>query len=894
MQFFKESSFEQQCFSAIHNGLVLDAAEVINDRRSISGQQYGRVPAGIIRDVLLAPDLKADPRGFRISNAYITGHLGLDHAVLRCALAFMHCYFEHPPSFRDMSVPSLDIAEATFVPGMSLSRTVVRSDMNMAGLRSTGTMDARGMQAGAVNLSDADLQVSAGTCLALDGATLSGRLLLNGATSVGAVSARNAVMDELDLTGARLSNADGEALNLTGATIKGKVSLSKVCTAGAVSAFGAHLGQLDLTRACLRADPGTALELSGAVVEGTAFCFDMKVAGAVNAADSSFNELILTRATLESQGGRGRTLNLARVRVKGSATLTGLASTGTIFMFGAQVGQLDMRDVTATAGEGTAVEVSKIEVRGTADCSGMRTTGSVHAADAQFAQLKLQNAVLHREDGVAANFARVKVSGKSSLTGLKAFGQFTAQDAEFGSFLDFDGARFVNSQSEALKIDGARIGGGVTLRHVFALGKVSATGLRPRSLEISSTKIQGPPGDVSLDLSGANVTDLTLVKDAAFHGTFRAVGARFSQLSIGSTSFFAPDFLTPDGDPCSAASASVVRSGQPPAAEDPGGVSAGDVALHLDQTVVAGDAVLDGICAKGEVRAIGANVQGKLVIDGGTRLQKGNSGNGKSHALGLDLATIQVLMLKRFTAEGGLNFRATKIRALYVDDDVDPGNPLPDISSAQGWELGSVHGYLHADRQRTQDWLDTMKPNGRNFTRWWSGEEFVSQPWKEMAKVFEQSGQPAAARKLRYEAAKRTTQFAPAWSKPLRWLYLAFTGYGYYPLIAIAWLIAIGLAVFILASTQASDFTPTEASASLSQGVPVTGASSEPPARYPQFQPALFAVETAVPAADTGQARAWRVTGNSWLPIVLGAFKAFGWLLTALLLAGITGLLRKD
>lgn len=39
---------------------------------------------------------------------------------------------------------------------------------------------------------------------------------------------------------------------------------------------------------------------------------------------------------------------------------------------------------------------------------------------------------------------------------------------------------------------------------------------------------------------------------------------------------------------------------------------------------------------------------------------------------------------------------------------------------------------------------------------------------------------------------------------------------------------------------------------------------------------------------------AWRVTGDAWLPLLLASLNAFAWLLTALLLASIAGLLRKD
>ena len=37
----------------------------------------------------------------------------------------------------------------------------------------------------------------------------------------------------------------------------------------------------------------------------------------------------------------------------------------------------------------------------------------------------------------------------------------------------------------------------------------------------------------------------------------------------------------------------------------------------------------------------------------------------------------------------------------------------------------------------------------------------------------------------------------------------------------------------------------------------------------------------------------WQITGNAWIAILLAAIKGFSWILTALLLAGVTGLLRK-
>lgn len=905
MQVFRQPGADRRCRHALRSGAIFDA-ETLEDRKAISGREYGRVPAHVIADILLAPGVKAGPGGFHISNAYIAGHLVLHHAVLKFPVTFTHCHFEHAPSFSDMSVPGLGLAGETVVPGLTLCRAVINSDLNLAGLRSTGTVDASGMQAGSVDLSAARLHVRSGTCLVLDGSTLRGKLNLRAAESAGSISACDITVDEMDAAGAILSNADGEVLNFTRAVIKGSASLSTIRATGTVSAFAANVGQLDLAGARLQAGSGTALELSRAVVAGTAFCSRATVTGAVNAADASFGELVLTGARLKVPGSRGRTLNLARVRVEGNLALTDVHSSGTIFMFGARIGRLDMRGTTAEAGAGTAVEMSKIAVTGTADCTRMRTTGSLHAADAAFAQLNLQSAVLHGKNGIAANFARVKVAGKTTAAGITAVGQFTAQDAAFGSVLNLDKARFIKnhpkasqpeapkpkapevSAPQALTLDGANIGNALTFRESLVIGTVSATGLRSRSLNLTATRVYSPKGHMGIDISRADITDLVRVQEAVFRGTFRAVGAGFSQLEIRSTQLYP---INEEPSPADAAfrTASVSRPG--PSA---GAVSPKGIALHLDHSVVSGDAILDAVQAKGEIRAVGATFEGKLILAGGTSLHKGSSEDDESHALGLDLATVRVLILEKFTADGGLNLRGAKIGALYVDEEGSKACP-PALSSAQGWELGAVHGDLHTKRQRVQVWLDTMSPKRAGTLKaWWFGQEFVSQPWKEMASVFERSGQPAAARRLRFAAARRTTRFAPAWSKPVRWLYAAFAGYGYYPLIVIPWLALIGVVVFVLASDYAPDFTPNNAGGLVVQDGLPSPESAAHPAGCPQLQPVLFALETALPAADTGQARACRVTGNSWLPIVVGACKALGWFLIAVLLAGVSGLLRKE
>jgi hypothetical protein len=156
------------------------------------------------------------------------------------------------------------------------------------------------------------------------------------------------------------------------------------------------------------------------------------------------------------------------------------------------------------------------------------------------------------------------------------------------------------------------------------------------------------------------------------------------------------------------------------------------------------------------------------------------------------------------------------------------------LSGAQSWTLGTIHGFLRTDRRSARAWLDTIPPSptkgGRN----------LRQPWKEIAKIYDQIGQPEDARRLRFWAAQRTTRVAPPTSKLVPWPYAWLVGYGYYSLIVLGWLAALWLTVFVLCTLHAPDFTRTEARASTvaittnsrSEEVRVTGATphAQPPA----------------------------------------------------------------
>jgi hypothetical protein len=68
-------------------------------------------------------------------------------------------------------------------------------------------------------------------------------------------------------------------------------------------------------------------------------------------------------------------------------------------------------------------------------------------------------------------------------------------------------------------------------------------------------------------------------------------------------------------------------------------------------------------------------------------------------------------------------------------------------------------------------------------------------------------------------------------------------------------------------------------------------ACSELEPGYPCFSPMQYAVGVALPVADLTRSAAWQPVG--WAYYVMGGLRRLSWALTALLLAGVTGLLRK-
>ncbi|WP_232550089.1 hypothetical protein [Propioniciclava soli] len=64
------------------------------------------------------------------------------------------------------------------------------------------------------------------------------------------------------------------------------------------------------------------------------------------------------------------------------------------------------------------------------------------------------------------------------------------------------------------------------------------------------------------------------------------------------------------------------------------------------------------------------------------------------------------------------------------------------------------------------------------------------------------------------------------------------------------------------------------------------------PASHTMLDPWLYGAAVVIPPAAALTTDAWTITAP-WVAWTMNALKAFGWFQTAILIAGVTGLLRK-
>jgi hypothetical protein len=156
-------------------------------------------------------------------------------------------------------------------------------------------------------------------------------------------------------------------------------------------------------------------------------------------------------------------------------------------------------------------------------------------------------------------------------------------------------------------------------------------------------------------------------------------------------------------------------------------------------------------------------------------------------------------------------------------------------------------------------------------------EGYVPQPYEQLAACYRRAGQDDDARKVAIAKQRRRRQTlnrpGKAWNSLLRWT----VGYGYRTWQAGLWLLgllAVGAVVFASAYPDAMAL------------------AKKPDDPLPAFQPWVYSLDVLLPVVNLHQEEFWIPEGVArwwaWFSILAG------WLLTTVVIAALSGLLKRD
>ncbi|WP_327100270.1 hypothetical protein OIE68_16765 [Nocardia vinacea] len=613
----------------------------------------------------------------------------------------------------------------------------------------------------------------------------------------------------------------------------------------------------------LAVDPH-GIRIHGALITGAVDLENVKFEHPVHLTTCLIEDHVdLAGATLKElslSGSHIRSLGLAHATITGNLFADRLTATGEINAIGATIGgQLSLRGAGLSNPDGITLNLAGATITGGLFIRDRFTAaGQIRAIGATIGgQLSLKGASLVNLNGIALNLDGVTVTGNLFADdGFTATGEVRAIGANIGE-LSLKGASLVNSDGVALNLDRATVTGNLFADDGFtATGEVRAIGATIGGQLLLKGASLANPGSYALSLDGAAIADSLVARDGfTATGEVRAIGAKVGgQLSLTGASLANP----------------------------------AGVALNLDSATIAGDLFADKLTATGEVRAIGANVGGQLALN------DASLANPDGKAINLESCVITRLRLIPACVDGTVDLTRATITDLRTSSKSLPLGRL----IATGWQITDVHGLIRTDRGAVTAWLKSTP----------AGHEFTAQPWHALAAVYDRNGHPADARRLQFTAANQTTAHAPWSTKLLRWMYLALAGHGYYPLLAALWLAGALLLGTFIADHNTEHFVPTDrTAANKAAAVQATETSTpqlqsitaaESCARYPDypcFNAFSYALAGVVPAATGATKADWTIssTAPTALTLSIPALRILGWIFTAVLLAGVTGLLRK-
>jgi hypothetical protein len=476
-------------------------------------------------------------------------------------------------------------------------------------------------------------------------------------------------------------------------------------------------------------------------------------------------------------------------------------------------------------------------------------------AYAKLPNLKLDGSLL---PGLSLKSAQI--AGSCELIGINATGTVDLEGIRISGLLDLTKAAIAKPYGYALSLDSAEVAGDVFMDKMAAKGEVRALGARfggaffLGEARLENMTSDSNPNGHALFLDNAEIRGNAFFSKLVAKGEVRALGAQFGSLILQN-----------------AVLANETKD-----------------ALTLDRSQITINASLSAAQIRGNMRAVGTTFGGQLDLTDlniGDQMQRG----GAAIFLSSSIGTLNVSGLR---VQGGLNLSSATIGVLSVGK-TEPHHGLPVLSGVRNWSLGTIDGFIRTDSDKAARWLDSLEGiNEKTRSRL-----FSVQPWKEVARAYDQLGQQRDSRFIRYWAEVRATRTSPLGRRFFRWLYGLFVGYGYRPFRVLGWILFLYIVALIPGLLSECSFAPTTPNVA---SVCITSINGEMErvqtssiTSYPSYNAWLFALDAIVPGAPGGQSPSWRAIEDP-LPALFSLIKGFSWVLAALLLAAITGILKKD
>lgn len=622
--------------------------------------------------------------------------------------------------------------------------------------------------------------------------------------------------------------------------------------------------------------------------------------------------LILSKSqamSINLRGSHVKRISARELQIKGSLNMSGdFRCDSGITLLAARVGGSILADNCSLSGGGRlAMNADRIDVHGSFLVANCKIEGGVSVTDAKIGHhLVIGGSEIDSVVNAALNADRLVTGGNVALQECRINGCVRIPNGRVGSQFKMDGSWLRSGMGEPAFVgDGLTVGADAVLCGLSAEGEVRFSGARvggqftcDRVTVKQRPKIHGC--DVAFTGDGLEVGRELFMRHATIHGEMRMVGGKIQGEIVLDNSR-----LTNKHGP----------------------------ALRAD-TLSAGDKLsLIDIRARGEVRLPYANISGPLILWGAKlransfyvdrdgaqildneiikRLPSGTVG--ESHALFAsrltvggsalldDLRVIGNIDLSRARVSGSLTFRKSRLRN-HQRTAVD----LERASVGHETEMRprKVEGTLNLAYLHTAAWYDEKKtwpksPDSINLDgltydsisapdasvndrlEYWIGcGPYRPQPYEQLRRIYLRQGDTAGARavsvckeKVRRQDSNNWSRYPrAAWSSILRWT----IGYGYRPaFVLLPWL------VLLLAGSIA--FRGAYPGA-------IHAAKSGP--EQPAFSAIRYTADLLFPVANFKQRDSFiAVDWAAWLSF---GYVFAGWLLAAILVAGLSGVFKRD